>query len=106
MAADMVAKPFLSQPGVSRSASGAFVVFGLVSALCLMALVLIGVTVDAQDPAERAEAAYRIVVENGTALERCEAAGKVVDAHLDRLDAQAYEEWTWVRKADCHDAGF
>jgi hypothetical protein len=108
MARDMVAKP--SPPMLGPRAAPPhvwrFVVSSVAAVLSFLLLGALFINASHKDGAEQAEAAYRIVIETGTPLERCQAAGKVVDAHLDRLDAQAYEEWTWVRKADCHDAGF
>jgi hypothetical protein len=54
--------------------------------------------------AEDAEAQFRIVAKKGTDRDRCDAAGKVADAWLERKDAEKYAEWRNTRDIYCASA--
>jgi hypothetical protein len=52
-----------------------------------------------------AEAQYGIANRNGSAVDRCVAAGMVAAAHLQAKDERGYAKWKSVEKIDCVQAG-
>ncbi len=58
-----------------------------------------------RDVAADAVAQYRMVEKTGSNMDRCVQAGFVAAAYLQAKDQRNYENWHWIEKAACMNAG-
>lgn len=58
------------------------------------------------DPGARAERQYRMVAENGTAAERCEAALHVKAVYLEAENENKYDRWLVESNLVCFEAKY